>query len=275
MVEEQLEEVCFVIRNVPTIRAFKQHRSARLIQGMLRQRRALIRRSAAIIVRNARGWLARGSLRRARIFRSILRHRGSLSRRALGLSEKEPSGSTATCGVLARAGGSGREGRWWDVGAPVVPRPRWGKSRVAHEEARSRQRAASLADLIMSSQKGDEGGARDAARVGAGENCKLLGGRQDTTGLGFEKGFSTERASSMIDPRQAQQAAWKHEVARKLARKQVRVTTTDDRKLRVRERHLLRQREYDAEQEKRRLLVEREVEKHVGWCLCPNVLKAP
>lgn len=53
-----------------------------------------------------------------------------------------------------------REGRWWDSGLPVAPRPKWGTLRVENEEARSRHRALSLADLIRTGQQksDDDGG---------------------------------------------------------------------------------------------------------------------
>lgn len=59
------------------------------------------------------------------------------------------------------------DGRWWDTGAPAVPRPKWGTLRVEHEEARSRQRALSLADLIRSGQPGNEATIPPAAAAAA------------------------------------------------------------------------------------------------------------
>lgn len=73
IVEEQLDEARFFVRNVVALRAFQTHRSARIIQKALRRRAKLAQRSSAIIVRATRCWLARGSLRRARIRRGIRR----------------------------------------------------------------------------------------------------------------------------------------------------------------------------------------------------------
>lgn len=81
------------------------------------------------------------------------RYRGSLSRRDLGLNETSPFAVTVTKEFP-------REGRWWDPGLPVAPRPKWGTLRVENEEARSRHRALSLADLIRTGQQksDDDGG---------------------------------------------------------------------------------------------------------------------
>lgn len=73
IVEEQLNEAKFFVKNVVALRAFQTHRSARIIQKSLRRRAELARRSASMIVRATRCWLARGSLRRARIRRGIRR----------------------------------------------------------------------------------------------------------------------------------------------------------------------------------------------------------
>lgn len=73
-VEEQLSEARFFVQNVVALRAFQTHRSARIIQKAERRRAELARRSAAVIVRATRCWLARGSLRRVRIRRGIRRY---------------------------------------------------------------------------------------------------------------------------------------------------------------------------------------------------------
>lgn len=65
-------------------------------------------------------------------------------------------------------------GRWWDTGTPAVPRPKWGMLRVEQEEARSRQRALSLADLIRSGQPKNQAPAPDAAAWhGSGERASI------------------------------------------------------------------------------------------------------
>ena len=284
MVEERLEEACFVLKNVIAIRQFQHRRFARMIQKTLRKRVALVRRSAAIIVRAARGWLARGTVRRARIRRSILRHRGSLSRRARGLPEVDPFALTA---VSERAGDAAREGCWWDVGVSVAPRPRWGTQRVEHEVERSRQRAASLGDLIRSGQEldGVRGGTGAEAAAASVEDRNERntaqrrrsvplavsgnGRRAASTVVGFKKGASAKRAASMIDPREAEAAAWKHELARRQARKEALTMVVDFKKLSLREKHLLRQREFELEKQKRLLAAEKELQKNVrttGYC---------
>ncbi|CAB1117767.1 unnamed protein product [Ectocarpus sp. CCAP 1310/34] len=153
LVQEQLDEAKFFVKNVIALRDFKTQRAARIIQGGFRHRAEVTRRSVAMIVRATRRWLMRGSLRRARIRRGIRRYRGSLSRRNLGLQETSPFALT-----VARE--FPREGRWWDSGPSVAPRPKWGTLRVRNEEARSRQRALSLADLIITGQQksDDDGG---------------------------------------------------------------------------------------------------------------------
>ncbi|CAM9618217.1 unnamed protein product, partial [Ectocarpus fasciculatus] len=151
LVQEQLDEAKFLVKNVIALRDFKTQRAARIIQGGFRHRAEVTRRSAAMIVRATRCWLMRGSLRRARIRRGIRRYRGSLSRRNLGLKETSPFAVPVTRGFP-------REGRWWDSGLPVAPRPRWGTLRVENEEARSRHRALSLADLIRTGQQNDDDG---------------------------------------------------------------------------------------------------------------------
>lgn len=275
MVEERLSEACFVLQNVVAIRQFQHRRFARMIQKALRKRVALVRRSAAIIVRTARGWLSRGVVRRARIRRSILRHRGSLSRRARGLSEVDPFALTA---VKERAGDAAGEGYWWDVGASVAPRPRWGTQRVEREVERSRQRAASLGDLIRSGQEVDAvrsgtGAAaadEDMGKRGISQRRGSMpfggsgsGRRATSTTVGFKKGVSSQRAASMIDPREAEAAAWTDELARRQARKEALTMAVDYKKLSLREKHLLRQREFDMEQQKRRLAAEKELQKNV------------
>lgn len=252
-----------------------------MIQKALRKRVALVRRSAAIIVRTARSWLARGVVRRARIHRSILKHRGSLSRRARGLSEIDPFALT---GVNEKSGDEAREGRWWDVGPSVAPRPRWGAQRVEREVERSRQRAASLGDLIQSGQElavrrgpggaaaaavGD-GGKRDAAQRRGSDPLEGSGSvrRATSTAVGFKKGASSQRAASMIDPREAEAAAWQNELSRRQARKEALTMVLDYKKLSLREKHLLRQREFDLEKQKRRLAAEKEVQKHVRTAGC-------
>lgn len=276
MVEEQLEEACFVVNNMVAIQPIRQRRSARIIQHMVRRRAALARRSASVLIRAVRSWLARGRLRRARIRRSMRRHRGSLSRRALGLTEPDPFALlAATNATLARGGRIPREVRWWDTGAPIVPRPRWGKMRVENEEARSRQRAASLADLIRSGTNADGNGTADttAAAVVGQTNAQRrgsegLGNLRNKVVIGFGKGVSTRRRASMIDPREAEAAAWTDEMTRRQTRKEAGVPATDDKKLRVLEKHLQRQREFEAQQEKRRLAVEKEMQKKVCARLC-------
>lgn len=284
MVEERLEEACFVLKNVVAIRHFQHRRFARMIQKALRNRVALVRRSAAIIVRAARSWLARGFIRRARIRRGILRHRGSLSRRARGLPELDPFALTA---VNEKAGDTAGEGHWWDVGASVAPRPRWGTQLVEREVERSRQRAASLGDLIRSGQevaavRGGTGAAASAASVDSGGKQDTArrrgsmplkesgsGRRASGTVVGFKKGASGQRAASMVDPREAEAAAWKHELARRQARKEALTMVIDFKKLSLREKHLLRQREFDLEKQKRLLAAEKELQKSVrvtGYC---------
>ncbi|CAM9277335.1 unnamed protein product [Ectocarpus sp. 4 AP-2014] len=153
LVQEQLDEAKFFVKNVIALRDFKTQRAARIIQGGFRHRAEVTRRSAAMIVRATRRWLMRGSLRRARIRRGIRRYHGSLSRRNLGLKETSPFALTVPREFP-------REGRWWDSGLPVAPRPKWGTLRVENEEARSRHRALSLADLIRTGQQksDDDGG---------------------------------------------------------------------------------------------------------------------
>lgn len=278
MVEERLQEACFVLKNVVAIRQFQHRRFARMIQKVLRKRVALVRRSATIIVRAARGWLARGTVRRARIRHSILRHRGSLSRRARGLPELDPFALTA---VSERAGDTAGEGHWWDVGASVAPRPRWGTQRVEREVERSRQRAASLGDLIRSGQevaavRGGTDAAASAASVEGRDKRDTArrrgsmpladsgsGRRATTTTVGFKKGASSQRAASMIDPREAEAAAWKHELVRRQARKEALTMVVDFKKLSLREKHLLRQREFELEKQKRLLAAEKELQKNV------------
>ncbi|CBN76503.1 hypothetical protein Esi_0000_0113 [Ectocarpus siliculosus] len=162
LVQEQLDEAKFFVKNVIALRDFKTQRAARIIQGGFRHRAEVTRRSAAMIVRATRRWLMRGSLRRARIRRGIRRYRGSLSRRNLGLKETSPFALT-----VARE--FPREGRWWDSGLPVAPRPKWGTLRVENEEARSRHRALSLADLIRTGQQksDDDGGGGRAGNARA------------------------------------------------------------------------------------------------------------
>ncbi|CAM9624528.1 unnamed protein product, partial [Hapterophycus canaliculatus] len=165
LIEERLEEAIFFVKNAIAVRAFRTHRAARIIQSALRRRAELIRRCAVTIVGAVRCWLARGTLRRERIRRGIRRqspprapindprYRGSLSRRNLGLKD-------AVSLSLTAANEFTREGRWWDSGVPAAPtRPRWGTQRVEHEEARSRQRALSLADLIRSGQRDNDASA--------------------------------------------------------------------------------------------------------------------
>lgn len=91
MVDEQVEDACFIIRNLFRLRIFKHNRAARIIQTMVRERMRLVYRSASSIAALTRGWLARAQLRQVQIRKSMLRHRGSLSRRALGIPEVDPS----------------------------------------------------------------------------------------------------------------------------------------------------------------------------------------
>lgn len=80
------------------------------------------------------------------------------------------------------------EGRWWDTGAPAVPRPKWGTLRVEHEEARSRQRALSLADLIRSGQPKIDTpapAAAAAAAAAAAGRVQSERGRHARTGEAF------------------------------------------------------------------------------------------
>lgn len=281
LVEETLAEACFVLKNVVAIREFQQRRFARMIQKVLRKRVALVCRSAAIIVRAARGWLARGVVRRARIRRSILKHRGSLSRRARGLSETDPFALTA---VSEKSGDAAREGRWWDVGPSIAARPRWGVQRVEREVERSRQRAASLGDLIRSGQevavrRGSGGAAaavvgdgskRDTAHRQSSDPLKDSEGVRPAknTAVGFKKCPSSQRATSMIDPREAEAAAWQDELSKRQARKEALAMVLDYKTLSLREKHLLRQREFDLEKRKRRLAAEKEMQKQVRTAGC-------
>eukprot|EP00903_Cladosiphon_okamuranus_P007234 g7021.t1 len=179
LVEEQLNEARFFVHNVVALRAFQTHRSARIIQKAGRKRVELARRSAAIIVRATRCWLARGSLRRARIRRDIRRFQGSLSRHELGLKQPDPFAVPVTRDFPT-------EGRWWDTGSPAVPRPKWGSLRVENEEARSRQRALSLADLIRSGQSKSDAPAPAAASAahGRGQRERAILARASMGGEG-------------------------------------------------------------------------------------------
>ncbi|CAM9418452.1 unnamed protein product, partial [Scytosiphon promiscuus] len=304
LVEERLGEAIFFVKNAIAVRAFRNHRAARIIQGALRRRTELVRRCADTIVGAVRCWLARGALRRARIRRGIRRqvgvstllaYRGSLSRRNLGLNDADPLSNTATREFV-------KEGRWWDSGLPAVPpRPRWGTQRVENEEARSRQRALSLADLIRSGQQendsssaasgggGGGGGAGDWRANAARDSTRRAeavpswmakrwgnGGRPDVRNsaigdglnncrpaaptspgpIGFGKVITSQRAVSMVDPRQAEKAALLHDLERRRARK--REPPPNYHKLSIVEKHLHREREFHEQRDRRRAAAERE-----------------
>lgn len=162
-----------------------------------------------------------------------------------------------------------REGHWWSVGKPVVPRSRWRHNQgvVEREEEKSRQRAASLADLIRSSDAAGEvaGGAADE------KGKRAASGRRSMVAIGFGTGASTKRSVSMVDPREAEAAAWMGELARGRARKEAgAAAVTDYSKMTVREKHLCKEREFQAATEKRRLAAEKEMQRKV--CIsCPLV----
>lgn len=286
-IEGRIQEACFVVKNRLALRHFQQNRSARIIQKRVRDRAILVRQAAAILVRAIRRWFVRTKCRRECIRKSILRHRGSLSRRDLGIPELEPAPLTltATNALLARAGGIPQEGRWWDTGAPVVPRPRWGNARVENEEARSRLRAASLADLIRTSEKRSP---KTAARtmVGAEVDSKWRHEKHvnsdDSDGADSPSSFRRKRSRvgngrgrlhgtrsmkslSMIDAREAEKAAWEHEMERRKIKREAGLLNLDrKKKLSVFEKHLYRQRDFEVQKEKRVLAAEKEVLRRVS-----------
>lgn len=127
---------------------------------------------------------------------------------------------------------------------------------VEREEERSRQRAASLADLIRS---GDA--ARGVAGDGDEKAKRAASCRRAMIAIGFGKGaLAKKRSASMVDAREAEAAAWRDELARKEAGA---TAVTDYSKMTLREKHLRKEREFQAATERRRLAVEKEVHRKV------------
>lgn len=134
--------------------------------------------------------------------------------------------------------------------------------RVEQEEARSRGRAASLAELIRT------GGA------GARNTGSPPGGKQ--TGVDRYPGVG-RRVASMVDPREAERAAFLDAQRRRREREEADAlegasgVSGDKKKLSVLEKHVLREREFQAAQEKRRLTAEKEARRKVqelsGYCV--------
>lgn len=159
-----------------------------------------------------------------------------------------------------------REYHWWDSGAPIVPRPRPGNPRAESEKARSRQQACTLADLIRSGNKDfleDMRGVAKEGRVGA-KTCDGSGKKRGTKSAGSKKRRPSERAVSMIDPREAEAAALKDDAARRQARKEAGVVACEFKNLSIIQKHLLRQIDFHKQREKRRIAGEKEVLRKVG-----------
>lgn len=256
MVNNQIEEAVFVVNNVVALQALRHHRSARVIQRMAQERAVLLRHSASVIARAVRYWLARGYLRRSRIRNSILRHPGSLSRRDLGLPEPDPLTLTTPAALLARREIT-RCGRWWNAGDPIVPRPR--NPCVENRGIGPHQRAASLPNLISAGRLGVVGGA-GKLQGGHGEACYAPGGSRNTNVVGFGIGTSMKRGASMVDAREAEEAARKAEVARRRERQKA-LLAASKTKRRMREKSLLRQRKFAEQNDKRKM----EGEKGFQW----------
>lgn len=96
--------------------------------------------------------------------------------------------------------------RWWDVGAPVAPRPRWVDPKVAkNEEEKSRRRAASLADLIRDGAAAvGVGGAAGGVKPSAREIMRAAGVRVGVASEGGVLARGHKRALSMVDAREAE-----------------------------------------------------------------------
>lgn len=127
---------------------------------------------------------------------------------------------------------------------------------VEREEERSRQRAASLADLIRS------GDAAGGVAGDAGEKAKRAAScRRAMIAIRFGKGApAKKRSASMVDAREAEAAARMDELARKEAGA---TAVTDYGKMTLREKHLRKEREFQAATERRQLAVEKEVHRKV------------
>ena len=246
------------------IKRFRELRSAKIIQYMIRERAALRQWSADVIGRATRCWIARVKLRRAHIRRSVLRPRGSLSPRARGLPESKSKVFTAVSIMLSSRGALAREGRWRNAGPAVFPRPRRGNFRVKDKVDRSLPRASSLSHLI---------GARgsktihDTAGVSAGgatawPNKSRTGIDSDRFSTGvrmateYERGAAKRRRASMLGPRETKEAAFKHEMMMAQALANIPIDSAEFKKLTVREKHLVRQIQFEAQKQKRRRVVE-------------------